>query len=779
MFPFAFYLLKVIICSGILFGYYWLLLRNKIYHRYNRFYLLATVAISLFMPLIQINIWHRADAPAQSIKLLQVVTGSGEYMDEIILTARQNNFTAEQVAMLFYIITCFIFCSFFIHVLLKIRTLLQHHQQTVIDNICFVNTTAKGTPFSFLKYIFWNDHIDRRTITGNQIFKHELAHVQQKHSYDKLMVNAIHIFYWGNPFFWLIRKELNLIHEFMADKIAVEDSDTEAFAAMILQATYPQHQFALTNPFFYSPIKRRLIMLTKNKNPKASYIGRVLVLPLAVLLFAAFTLKTKTIINAPVYHGKKITVVLDAGHGGKDFGAVSVDGKLFEKDLDLSIVQKIKALNNNPDINIVLTRNTDVYSSPQEKADFANAQKPDLFVSFHIDASKSPDSSSYHTGLSTWVSKEGYANSSKSKLFASAIIQEFSTNYGLPVLDLPNQHENGIWVLQATNCPAVLIEAGFITNKKDLRYLQTEEAQETIAKNVLAAVMNYANQKNIIKESNENENLLNILTNDTLPENSSSSSLVKMKMKKDIYKGTKIKNIYLRNTDNKIVIFLAGGKEIVLEPEEAYKEKLILPPPPPPPFGASTALANGVKDILRNDLNSLYVLDEVLQDNSFKPNSVPTQDIEQISILKGQVAFDKYGDKGKNGIIEIYTKKIPHTYLNQYYKDDKIFPQVKNEPKFPGGEPAWLRFLTKNIDPGIPVDNGAPEGTYKVIVKFIVNKDGTISDVHAETKHGYGMDSAAVELIKKGPRWEPATQNGNIVTAYKKQPITFVIEEQK
>ena len=114
MLAIAYYLLKVIICSGILFGYYWLLLRNKIYHRYNRFYLLAVVVLSLVMPLIQINIWHTTDAPAQSIKLLQVVTGSNEYLDEIVLTARQNNFTSEQVIMLLYLVTCFIFCALFI-----------------------------------------------------------------------------------------------------------------------------------------------------------------------------------------------------------------------------------------------------------------------------------------------------------------------------------------------------------------------------------------------------------------------------------------------------------------------------------------------------------------------------------------------------------------------------------------------------------------------------------------------------------------------------------------
>ena len=94
-----------------------------------------------------------------------------------------------------------------------------------------------------------------------------LCRVKEKHSYDKIFMNLVMIFFWINPFFWLIRKELNMIHEFIADKKALEDCDTEAFAAMILQATYPNQQFNLANNFFYSPIKRRLLMLTKNKNP--------------------------------------------------------------------------------------------------------------------------------------------------------------------------------------------------------------------------------------------------------------------------------------------------------------------------------------------------------------------------------------------------------------------------------------------------------------------------------------------------------------------------------
>ncbi|MDN3654911.1 M56/M15 family metallopeptidase [Ferruginibacter paludis] len=552
MLVFAFYVLKVIICSGVLFGYYWLLLRNKIFHQYNRFYLLVTIVLSLLAPLVQINIQHHADAPAASIKILQVVSSSNEYLDEIVLTARRDNFSAEQFASLLYSLVCCVFFILFIQVLLKIRTLLKHHRQTIVDNIHFVNTTAKGTPFSFLQYIFWNDHIDINTSTGNQIFKHELAHVQQKHSYDKLFINAVLIFFWCNPLFWMLRKELNMIHEFMADKIAVEDSDTEAFAAMILQATYPQHRFPLTNPFFYSPIKRRLLMLTKNKNPRAGYIGRVLVLPVAALLFAAFTLKTKNIITAPVYHGKKITVVLDAGHGGQDFGAASTDGKILEKNLNLSIAKKIKALNSNQDINLVLSRETDIYQSPKEKADFSKAQNPDLFISIHIDAA-SKDSVNIKSGMSVFVARESDGNTYPSKLFASAIINEFTNDYKIPVNKLPAQQEMGIWVLKQSICPAVLIEAGYITNKRDLAYMQTEAAKETMAKNVLAAIEKYA-----LLQSN-NPNGLNANTDTTTVAINLKAKKVSRKVE-GIIAETAEGDIVI-NSVPKILLFINGKKK--------------------------------------------------------------------------------------------------------------------------------------------------------------------------------------------------------------------------
>ncbi len=100
---------------------------------------------------------------------------------------------------------------------------------------------------------------------------------------------------------------------------------------------------------------------------------------------------------------------------------------------------------------------------------------------------------------------------------------------------------------------------------------------------------------------------------------------------------------------------------------------------------------------------------------------------------------------------------------------------VEIEASFPGGAKAWVAYLMANLKANTPVKKKAKAGTYNVIVRFIVARDGTISDIAAETNHGHGMEEEVIRIIKKGPRWTPAQQNGKFVNAYRRQPITFVV----
>ncbi len=87
----------------------------------------------------------------------------------------------------------------------------------------------------------------------------------------------------------------------------------------------------------------------------------------------------------------------------------------------------------------------------------------------------------------------------------------------------------------------------------------------------------------------------------------------------------------------------------------------------------------------------------------------------------------------------------------------------------------WVKFLRRHLDPVVPLDNGAPPGRYTVIVQFVVDKEGNVSDIKPLTNIGYGMEEEAVRVLKKATRWEPAIQNGYPVKAYHKQPITFEV----
>lgn len=109
---------------------------------------------------------------------------------------------------------------------------------------------------------------------------------------------------------------------------------------------------------------------------------------------------------------------------------------------------------------------------------------------------------------------------------------------------------------------------------------------------------------------------------------------------------------------------------------------------------------------------------------------------------------------------------------------DSTFSKVEVEAEFPGGASAWRNYLQKNLNADIPNKKKAPAGTYMIVVKFIVDKKGKISEVKAETNHGYGMEKEVVRVIKKGPNWTPAMQNGKVVRAYRRQPVTFVVSEE-
>ena len=107
------------------------------------------------------------------------------------------------------------------------------------------------------------------------------------------------------------------------------------------------------------------------------------------------------------------------------------------------------------------------------------------------------------------------------------------------------------------------------------------------------------------------------------------------------------------------------------------------------------------------------------------------------------------------------------------------FDKVEREAYYPGGDNAWRNFLQQTLHADVPAKKNAPAGTYTVVIQFVVEKDGSLSEYKALTNHGFGMEAEVLRVIKKSSKWVPAEQNGRIVRAYRKQPVTFQVAEEK
>jgi protein TonB len=218
-------------------------------------------------------------------------------------------------------------------------------------------------------------------------------------------------------------------------------------------------------------------------------------------------------------------------------------------------------------------------------------------------------------------------------------------------------------------------------------------------------------------------------------------------------------------------VFSKSGPETLevkdMEMAEVKKdEPLPPPPPPPPPVPPPPPEINQVKftppKIVKDEeVKPEEKIEEVKEDQAISTKTVESDNKEQV--VQAPVE-----DKG-TGVVE--TPKVADD-------EGKIFTKVEVEAEFPGGQAAWVNFLKKNLNGDVPTDNGAAEGTYTVTVKFVVSKDGSLSDISCENDPGYGTCQEAIRVLKKTKNWTPAIQNGRNVNAYRRQPITFLVQAQ-
>ena len=290
------YLLESLACSAIFAVYYQCFLRGGKFYGFNRAYLLLAPLVSLLIPLIHIT--YHVEVPVQTPTPtetqwttldLSALEGLNLSQPAAVETAPAPYDYTTLILTILYLLPLLWLLCFELKSLLIIKLAKRDAPTVQIEGIDVCTIDSEEAPFTFFNTIFWRSNIDINSDVGQRIFRHELAHVQAGHSYDKLLMQLLCMLFWMNPILRIMKRELDLIHEYSADSACVAENDTQELSALILCSLYPENYQGLMSHFFQSNIKKRIIMLSKTKKSRFSLCRKMMIVPVCMLVIYLFT----------------------------------------------------------------------------------------------------------------------------------------------------------------------------------------------------------------------------------------------------------------------------------------------------------------------------------------------------------------------------------------------------------------------------------------------------------------------------------------------------------
>ena len=292
------YIIEVIICSALFAGSYRLLLRDGRFHQWNRFYILSATALSIIIPIIRIPIVitemgtiFRIPFAIENAILFSPQMGQVEGIANII-NGVQGASGKALIAAIWFIVFAFLFGR---SILLFIRIIRLKRGAEKISvgsrKICGIDDDS--APFTFFGTIFWRKGIAIDTEEGHSILKHELAHVRLGHSWDKFLMEAVCCFFWMNPLFRYLQRELELVHEYAADSESVSNGDTERLSSIILCTLYPGNYRDFTSHFSRTSVKKRLVMVAGDDRTSMKSLRKIAAIFVLLIPLYAFSVKTE------------------------------------------------------------------------------------------------------------------------------------------------------------------------------------------------------------------------------------------------------------------------------------------------------------------------------------------------------------------------------------------------------------------------------------------------------------------------------------------------------
>ena len=287
---FFIYILKSSVCLVLFYLFFRLLLSKETFHRFNRMALLGVLFFSLLIPCIEVTTRHQVEVQQAVLSIEQLLL-----MAELETTPANVGAVQEtsaiswvQIVLLVYWAgILFLACRNIYSLICLFRLVHSGKHEKLEKGVTLVVHNQEIVPFSWMKYIV----ISRKDLeeNGREILIHEMAHIHHRHSVDLLVADICIFFQWFNPSAWLLKQELQNVHEYEADETVINEGvNAKEYQLLLIKKAVGTRLYSMANSFNHSKLKKRITMMLKEKSNPWARLKYLYILPVAAIAVTAF-----------------------------------------------------------------------------------------------------------------------------------------------------------------------------------------------------------------------------------------------------------------------------------------------------------------------------------------------------------------------------------------------------------------------------------------------------------------------------------------------------------
>ena len=289
MSAFFVYILQAAVCLALLYLFYSILLSKETFYRYNRVALLGLIPLSFVLPLCHLSLLAPASesvAPATVLMLDNLSAFS--YMTDVVETTATPMPIALMVAVILYWTGVMFFVARYLMTIVRLWRLLRGGRRVTDDEgRPIIVLPQRIAPFSWFGYIVLSE-ADYAT-HSREILLHESAHIRKRHSLDLLAADLCTGLQWFNPAAWLLKRELQTVHEYEADAdVLARGIDAKQYQLLLIKRSVGSKFYCVTNHFNHNKLNKRITMMLKKKSPHKAIWKYLYVIPVALCTVAVF-----------------------------------------------------------------------------------------------------------------------------------------------------------------------------------------------------------------------------------------------------------------------------------------------------------------------------------------------------------------------------------------------------------------------------------------------------------------------------------------------------------